>query len=403
MKKRYKLKRALGLPLIVLFGLGNILGAGIYVLVGEVAGFSGMNTVLAFIIAMIVAAFTAFSYIEFSGRYPVSAGASIYVYEAFKKKWFSLLIGLAMVAGGIASAGTLALGFAGYLNSLTNIPIVVGSVALICLIGVIALKGVGESAKIASIFTVIEALGLILIIWFGREALGTFEASQLITIDPKIGFGGIIAGAFLAFYAFLGFEAMANLAEESENPRRTMPLAIIIALAAATFLYLLVVIVATGIVPTEELAESQAPLTLVFERSGAQNAIILTFIGMMATINGIILQIIMASRVLYGLAKKGWLHNSLTEVHHCYKTPTLATIIVTSAIVIGTLLLPLVSLAQLTSLIILGIFASVNISLVVIKKRKVENSSYVSVPIIVPCIGALLCLSMILYQLYLWL
>jgi len=403
MGKNVRLKRSLGLPLVALYGLGNILGAGIYVLVGKVAGFAGTSTTLAFIIAMITAAFTAFSYMELAGRYPVSASVSVYLHKAFGKRWLSVLIGLAMVAGGVASAAALSQGFAGYLNSFIGVPTAVASVGLICVLGAITLKGIGESAKTAALFTAVEVLGLLLIIWFGRNAFGAVEASDLLTVDPTVGVGGIIAGAFLAFYAFIGFEDMVNVAEEAKNPRRTMPLAILFVLVASTALYLLVVIVATTLVTPGELAESKAPLTLVFEKSGASNVLILSFIGMIATINGVIVQIIMGSRILYGLAKQGWLNGKLAEVHREHKTPVMATLVVLGAMIVGTLLLPLVSLAQLTSLLVLSIFTLVNVSLIVIKRRTPKHQGYISVPSVVPYTGTVLCLSTLTYQIYSWL
>lgn len=398
-----RLKRSLGLPIVALYGLGNILGAGIYVLVGKVAGFAGASTTLAFIIAMVTAGFTAFSYMELAGRYPVSASISVYLHKAFGKRWLSVAIGLAMVGGGIASAAALSQGFAGYLNSLTGIPTTIASVGLICVLGLIAIKGIGESAKTAALFTLVEVLGLMLIIWFGRSALGDTELSAILSVDPSVEVGGIIAGAFLAFYAFIGFEDMVNVAEEAKNPRRTMPLAILISLGASVILYLLVVIVSIALVPSAELAESKAPLTLVFERSGASNVQILSFIGMAATINGVIVQIIMGSRILYGLARQGWLNNRLAETHKQFKTPVIATIIVVGVMVIGTLLLPLVSLAQVTSLLVLSVFTLVNFALIVIKRRQPKHQGYITVPKIVPYTGASLCLGMIGYQVFNWL
>lgn len=402
MSTKPSLNRSLSLPIVALYGLGNILGAGIYVLVGKVAGMSGTSTTLAFIIAMVTASFTAFSYMELSGRYPVSASVSVYLHKAFGKRWLSVLIGLAMVAGGIASAAALSQGFAGYLKSFIDVPIALSSVALIVLLGVLAIKGIGESAKAAALFTLIEALGLVLIIWFGRGAFADVDASQIFTIDPAVGISGLIAGSFLAFYAFIGFEDMVNVAEEAKNPKRTMPLAILFALIASTLLYLLVAIVATTIVSPADLAKSDAPLTLVFERSGASNVGILSLIGMIATVNGVIVQIIMGSRILYGLANQGWLPQRLATVHKKNKTPVTATLIVLSLMILGTLLLPLVSLAQLTSLLVLSIFTLVNISLIIIKRRGDKHQGYITVPIIVPCIGALLCVSSIGYQIYSW-
>lgn len=403
MSTKPKLKRSLGLPLVSLYGLGNILGAGIYVLVGKVAGFAGTSTTLAFLIAMITAAFTAFSYMELSGRYPVSASVSVYLHKAFGKRWLSVTLGLAMVAGGIASAAALSQGFAGYLSSFLQIPTALASVGLIVVLGAIALKGIGESAKTAALFTCVEIIGLGLVIWFGKGAFGEAQTGNLFSIDPAVGVGGLIAGAFLAFYAFIGFEDMVNVAEEAKNPRRTMPLAILFALVVSTILYLLVVVVSTTVVPTAELSQSEAPLTLVFERSGAGNPQVLSFIGMIATLNGVIVQIIMGSRILYGLAKQGWLDGKLAEVHAKHKTPTLATLVVLGLMIAGTMLLPLVSLAQITSLLVLSIFSLVNVSLVVIKRRSPKHQGYVSVPSLVPYTGATLCISMIAYQVYSWL
>lgn len=397
-----KLKRSLSLPLVSLYGLGNILGAGIYVLVGKVADYSGASTTLAFLIAMVTAAFTAFSYMELAGRYPVSASVSVYLHKAFGKRWLSIMIGLAMVAGGIASAAALSQGFAGYLSSFVAIPAVVASVGLLVVLGAIAIKGIGESAKTAALFTAVEVLGLLLIIWFGRSAFGQTDIGSVFTIDPAVGLSGVVAGAFLAFYAFIGFEDMVNVAEEANNPKRTMPLAILIALVASTLLYLLVVIVSTTLVKPAELAESSAPLTLVFERSGATNVWILGLIGMVATVNGVIVQIIMGSRILYGLANQGWITHRFAQVHEKNKTPVTATLVVVGIMIAGTILLPLVSLAQLTSLLVLSIFTLVNMSLIVIKRRGDKHQGYITVPIAVPYIGAALCLCTIAYQIFNW-
>ncbi|MCV7346256.1 APC family permease [Mycolicibacterium rhodesiae] len=188
------LKRTLGLPLVTLYGLGNILGAGIYVLVGKVAGFAGSSTTLAFLIAMAVAAVTALSYTELAGRYPVSASVSIYLHRAFEKRWLSTIVGLTMVGGGIASAAALAQGFAGYLNSFLAVPTLVGSIGLLVVLGAIAIKGIGESATTAAILTGLEVLGLVVVIWFGRNAFTHIDVGRLVSIDPAVGLGGVRRG-----------------------------------------------------------------------------------------------------------------------------------------------------------------------------------------------------------------
>lgn len=395
-----RLKRTLGLPLVTLYGLGNILGAGIYVLVGKVAGFAGSSTTLAFIIAMVTAAVTAMSYMELAGRFPVSASVSVYLHRAFGKRWLSTTIGLTMVGGGIASAAALAQGFAGYLNSFVSVPTLVGSVGLLVVLGAIAIKGIGESATMAAVLTGLEVLGLVLVIWFGRDAFAHIDVGGLFAIDPAVGIGGLFAGAFLAFYAFIGFEDMVNVSEEVKNPSRTMPVAILLALVVSTVLYLLVVVVSTTLVSPAELAGSDAPLTLVFERSGARYGLVLSLIGMIAAMNGVIVQIIMGSRILYGLATEGWIHRSFGTVHRSFQTPVTATLVVIATMIAATAALPLVSLARLTSLLVLIIFTLVNASLIVIKRRHRDHGGYIDVPAVVPYLGVALCLGTLVLQVF---
>jgi amino acid transporter len=399
MGRNDRLDRSLSLPLVTLYGLGNIVGAGIYVLIGKVSGFAGSSTTLAFTLAMATAGVTAMSYMELSGRYPVSASVSMYLHRAFGRRRLSTAIGLAMAAGGIASAAALAQGFAGYLTSFVAVPPFAASVGLLVVLGAIAVKGIGESATAAAVLTGLEVLGLLLVIWFGRRAFGQVDVGRLLTVDPAVGIGGVAAGAFLAFYAFIGFEDMVNVAEETRNPSRTMPLAILFALLASTVLYLLVVVVATTLVSPADLAASPAPLTLVFERSGASHVVLLSLIGMIAAMNGVIVQLIMASRILYGLANEGWIHSRFATVHGTFKTPVIATLAVVAAMIIATALLPLVSLAQLTSLLVLTIFTLVNASLIVIKRRGEAHQGYIVVPRVIPYLGVVLCVGTIVVQL----
>jgi APA family basic amino acid/polyamine antiporter len=393
------LKRTLSLPIVTLYGLGNILGAGIYVLVGKVAGVAGYGTTMSFLVAMFVAGLTAFSYMELSGRYPVSASVSVYLHKAFGKRWLSVLIGLAMVAGGIASAAALAHGFSGYLNIFISVPTIVASVGLLIVVGLLAAKGIGESAVVAALFTVIEITGLLLVIWAGRSALAQISPGDFVAIDPTLGLSGVVAGAFLAFYAFIGFEDMVNVAEEVKNPRRTMPLAILFSLIASTVLYLLVVIVSIAIVPPAELATSSAPLSMVYEKSGASFVGILSLIGITAAVNGVVVQVIMGSRILYGLSKQGWLRPELSRINKTTKTPIVATALIVGLMIIATVLLPLVSLAKVTSLLVLSIFSLVNASLFVIKRRQKIHDGYITVPIAIPALGVVTSGGLIFYQL----
>lgn len=391
-----QLRRSLGLPLVTLYGLGNILGAGIYVLIGKVAGEAGYSIVLSFVIAMLVAGLTAFSYMELSGRFPTSASVSVYLHKAFKQRWLSVFVGLAMVAAGITSAATLAKGFAGYLGTFVPIPELALSIGLLLMIGGLAIKGINESALVAGIFTLVEIAGLLLVIVVGHKTLGNISAHQLLGVDPAVGWAGVMSGAFLAFYAFIGFEDMVNIAEETKKPQRTMPLAILISLVLSTILYLLVAVVAVNAVPPARLAQSTAPLLLVL--NGGTAALFLTIIGISAAINGIIVQVIMGSRILFGLSRRGWLDAHLAEVDAATHTPLLATGLLVGLMIIACAALPLVSLARLTSLIVLLIFTLVNIALIVIKRRHPNHKGLITVPTAIPYMGTISCLIVVLYE-----
>lgn len=398
------LRRSLTLPILTLYGLGNILGAGIYVLVGKVAGEAGANTALAFIVAMAIAGLTAFSYMELSSRFPQSASVSVYLHKAFGLRALSVGIGLVLVLGGIASAAALSQGFAGYLGSLLDVPQLVAAIGLLLVMGLLAARGIGASAKFAAAITLIEVAGLLLIIGFGLSLTTTADVTGIFSVDPAVGLGGVLIGAFLAFYAFIGFEDMVNVVEEVKEPRRTMPRAIILSLVLATVLYLLVVFVSLAVVPPSMLAASDAPLNLVFDYIGrlnpamGLNPAVISLIGLAATVNGVLVQIIMGSRILYGLSRQGWLPQRFASVSAGSRTPLFATATVVAAMIAGTLLLSLVSLARLTSFLVLSVFVLVNLSLIVIKLRDRGERAPVSVPIAVPALALLTCLGLVVFQ-----
>jgi amino acid transporter len=397
---KQELKRNLSLTLVTLYGLGNILGAGIYVLVGKVAGYAGENAILAFLIAMIIAGLTAFSYMELSSRLPQSASVSVYLHKAFGIRVLSVLIGLAMVVGGIASAAALSHGFAGYLNDIFSVPGLIASVGLLIALGLVAVKGIGESAKLAAIFTIVEAIGLLAVIWFGRSYIESSQITSAFSVDPAIGVSGILFGAFLAFYAFIGFEDMVNVVEEVKKPRVTMPMAILLSISIATVLYILVVLVSIAAVSPKELAASDSPLSLVFDKVSHIDPLYISVIGIAATVNGVLVQIIMGSRTLYGLSKQGWIPRRFSAVHPRFGTPVFATAVITGVMIVGVLMLGLVSLAQATSYVVLTVFTLVNVSLVVIKRRYREDDVAIKVPIIIPILGSISCFAMLVYQIF---
>jgi len=300
----------------------------------------------------------------------------------------------------VASAAALSKGFAGYLASMAAVPETVAALGLLAVLGLVAVKGIKESARLAVVVTVIEVIGLLLVIGFGWEDILLANVPDMLRVDTAMGasWAAVLSGAFLAFYAFIGFEDMVNVVEEVKDPRRTMPLAIILSLAAAAVLYLLVVIVCLAVALPEELAGSSAPLNLVFERITTIDPRLISLIGLAATVNGVLVQIVMGSRILYGLSCQGWLPGRFAAVHGRYQTPVFATLAVVAAMAAGVLLLSLVSLASLTSFLVLTVFVLVNISLLVIKLRDRDDAAAVSVPVFVPALALLSCVGLLLFQ-----
>lgn len=396
-----RLKRKFNLATLTFYGVGNILGAGIYVLVGKVVEVSGQATLLAFLIASAVAALSAFSYMELSSRFPVSAGAAVYVHHAYKKRLLSVFVGICMVLSAIVSSAALARGFAGYFSQLVPLNETFVALTVVALMSAVAVWGIDATAKLATAFTLVEIAGLAVIIWFGRSLLSSGGISEPTLFSLSgVGISGVLLGAFLAFYAFIGFEDMVNVAEEVKGSRRTMPLAILFSLLISTTLYLLVVVVSTRAVPVAALAASESPLALVFTTVSSLNPTWLVLIGLAATVNGILVQITMASRMLYGMANKGWVNGKLAKVHVKTKTPVIATLLVTAVMLLAVATLQLVSLAKITSLLVLVVFTLINTSLLIVKKTHSRQRPTVKTPPIIPVLGTLSCVALIGYQLY---
>ncbi len=385
------LRRSLGLGLITLYGLGNILGAGIYVLVGKVVGTAGVHAPLAFVIAAMVAALSAFTYGELAARYPVSAGEAVYVDAAFGVVAISLSVGLLIALAGMVSAATLARGFVGYLHIFIQAPGYLIIVMLVLSLGAVAAWGIGESARIAALITLIEIGGLLLIVYVARESFAELPAQASIIFIPSstIAWEGAMLGAFLAFYAFIGFEDMVNVAEEVEHPERNLPLGILVALVISTMLYFVVVLAAQLSVSAEALGQSEAPLALVYTTVTGGSPVVISAIGLFAVVNGALIQLIMATRVLYGMSTRGWLPAIFSRVNPVTRTPIIATAVVSVIILVLALWVPLVGLAGATSALILIIFVMVSIALIRLKVRQPNPAGIKTIPMWVPAIGAI--------------
>ncbi len=399
------LKRAFNLPLLTFYGLGTILGAGIYVLIGEVAGNAGLAAPLAFLLASVLATFSALSYAELSARFPVSAGEAIYVQQAFGRRNLSRLIGLSIVAIGVVSSATLVSGFVGYFQVFVPLEASTIIILLVLLLGALAIKGISESAWVAAATTVVEISGLLLILAVAGDSLVELPTRlpEMLPGTNGVTVIGIFAGAFVAFYAFVGFEDIVNVAEEVRQPSRTLPRAIILSLIITTVLYLLVSTVAVLSVSPAELATSSAPLALVYEQATGREPLFITSIGLAAVINGALIQIIMASRVLYGMARQGWLPAVFGEIHATTRTPVITTLLLSLMILLAALWLPLLTLAEITSLITLFVFAMVNLSLWRVKGAEPFVSGIPLYPRWVPLCGFLFSVLFILFQCWHWL
>ena len=397
-----QLKRGLSLWLLVFYGLGNILGAGIYVLVGKVAGSAGLFAPIAFFVASLVAAFTALTYAELVARYPLSAGEAVYVQKGLRLPALSVVVGLLIVLMGSVSAATIARGFIGYLDILIELPDAVAITLLVFVLGATAIWGIIESVTIAALVTLIELLGLGLVLAVAGDNLFTIPdrlPELLPPMDPVI-WQGIMLGAFLAFYAFVGFEDMVNVAEEVRNPVRNVPLAILLALGITTLLYAAVSLAAILTVAPEQLAASNAPLATVYEQATGSKPVVLSIISIFAVVNGALIQIIMSSRILYGMSRQGWLPALFGRVWSTTQTPVAATIAAAAMVLVLALWLPLVTLAKSTSFLVLIVFTLMNLSLLRIKLRDPHPEGIRVVPRWIPAGGIIASLGLLLFQLY---
>ena len=395
------LKRSITLPLLMFYGLGNILGAGIYVLVGKVIGVAGVYAPLSFLVASSLALFTAFSYAELSSRFPLSGAESIYVHEAFHVRALALTVGLLVITAGTLSSAAIVQGFVGYFNIFFNTPKSLTIILVVIGIAALAIWGILESVRFAVILTLLEITGLVLIIWAGRQDLINLPSHlpDLIPAADSTLWYGIFWGGLLAFYAYIGFEDMANVAEEVKNPQVSMPIAILLALGISALLYFAVALVAVLALPAEKLAQSDAPLAMIYQHYTGKEPVLVSLIGLFAVINGALIQIIMVSRLLYGLSKKSWIPAMFGYVNRRTSTPVTATVMSALAVMTLSLSMDITSLAEHTSVVILVIFVLVNAALIKIKKDNPHPDNVITYPLILPILGLISAAAFIMLRL----
>ncbi|MCQ1957857.1 APC family permease [Arthrobacter sp. zg-Y826] len=396
------LKRAIGVPLLFAFIVGDTLGAGIYTLVGTMAADVGGAIWIPLLIALVVALLTAATYAELITKYPHAGGAARYADRAFGIPYVSFIVGFLMMASGITTAAALANAFAGdYLTALIDVPAAPAAVAFIILLTLINLRGVRESLAANLVASVIEVSGLVLVIVVAAIVLasGNGEPSRLLEFAPDVPpFQGAFAASIVAFFSFLGFEAAANMAEEVRNPSKAYPRALFGAICTAGVVYLLIALGAVIVMPPAELADSTGPLLDVVAASGVGIPPgLFSIIALIAIANGALLFMVMASRVGYGLAEAELLPHAFARVLPGRRTPWVSIVVVAGLTIVLTLLGNVATLAETTVLLLLLVFLSANVSVLVLKKDKVDHDHF-SAPRIMPILAIIASIALLTQQ-----
>ncbi len=406
------LKRAISRNMLLLFVIGDVVGGGIYTLVGKVGGEVGGLVWLPMGIALALALLTATAYAELVTKYPQAAGAALYVNKAFRRPFFTFMIAFAVMCSGIASAATLARGVSG-----TYLPQLIGGIdglAAVKLIGLgfllivaaINFRGISESVKVNVVLTLIELGGLLLIIVIAVAALvdGTGDVGNAFSTrgeDVSL-LPATITATALAFYALIGFEDSVNVAEEAENPRRDYPRALFGGIAIAGVVYLVIGVLAPAVLPKDELlSTSDVDNPLIFLAQTGPLGIspkVFAVIGVLALANGALINMIMASRLTYGMSRQGIIPSLFARVHRTRRTP-LAAIVFTTLLAAVLLVVTnsLTDLSNTTTSLLLGVFFFVNISVLILRRDPVDHDHFVA-PSILPAIGAVVSLGLLIYR-----
>ena len=363
------LERSLSLWQVTLMGVGVILGAGIYVIIGEAVGLAGNAIWLSFLIGAIVATFSGLSYAELSSRYPKAGAEYSYVKDAFGGR-MGWVTGWLIILSYVIAGATVSLGFAMYFSALFSTPLVPVAIILILLCSVILYAGVQETATLTIIFMIVESLGLFIIIGIGITSIGTVNY-----LEMADGARGVVSGGVLIFFSYLGFQGITTLAEETKNPEKTIPKAIMLAILITTIIYILVGITAVSIVPWQELSQSSAPLALIAERVfGEQSFVILSCIALFSTFNTVLISLLSGSRLVYGISKGRGLPEVFARCSKKLLSPYMAIITVGVMSVVVLFLGDLAWIANLTNFTVFTVFIIINVTLIYLRiKRPVET------------------------------
>ena len=383
-----ELKRTLGLIQVILYGVGLILGAGIYVIIGDVSAISGNMMWISFIFAALIASLTGLSYAELASMFPKSAAEYIYVKHAYGKNFLALFVGCLTIFVAITSAATVAIGFSGYLSVFFpyTSPIVY-AVILVIVLSLVNFYGIRESIWTNSVFTLVEILGLVIIIVAGL-LMGSGTDVNYFEVPQSLGtsFGSIalaiMTSTALIFFAYYGFENISNLSEETRDPTRVIPKALLVSIILTSIIYLLVAISSISLIGWKELSSSEAPLAVVAEKAfGYQGIVLLSFIALFATTNTVLMMLVSGSRIIFGMAKDNSFPNIFTMIHKHTRTPWVATF-ATMILTIVAIVLSSGNISNVASLSVFGIFivfAFVNFSVIWLRfKQPNVNRAFIS-------------------------
>jgi len=374
-----ELKRHMGLFGTTMYGIGLILGAGIYVLLGQAAGIAGNVVWISFVFGAIAAVFSGLSYAELSSMFPKSAAEFLFVKNAFKNNFLAFIIGWMTLFTSIISASTVALGFGGYLTGFFGAPIVLSAVSLIALLSLINFIGIRESSRANIVFTLIEASGLILIIYLGFTYTGTEPVNYF---ESAAGLSGISIAFVLIFFAFIGFEDIVNIAEEMKNPKKVLPRAIILSISITATIYILVSLAAIQVLNWQELGSSLSPLADVAKKIlGNNGQFILSIIALFATANTVLIILLAGSRIIYGMAAQHALPLLWSRIHYKTKTPWIAVLGIMITSIIFSFLGNIATVANISVFFIAITFAMVNLSVILLRYREPSIERPFKIPI----------------------
>jgi amino acid transporter len=395
--------RVMGPWLLLLFIVGDILGTGIYALTGQVAKQVGGVVWLPFLVAFVVALITALSYLELVTKYPRAAGAALYTHKAFGIHFVTFIVAFAVMSSGITSASTASRAFAANLaqsfslNLAGGIGITIIGLLFMAAVATINFRGVGESVKMNVVLTLVELSGLLIIITIGLWAMGLGQGdvsrvTQFNTAGDGSAFWPVIAATTLAFFAMVGFEDSVNMAEECKDPTRIFPKVLLAGLTITGLIYVLVSISAITLVAPEQLGEGETPLLKVVQAGAPSFPVgVFGFITMFAVANSALINMLMASRLVYGMSRERVLPAVLGKVHRTRQTPYIA-ILFTTLLALGliTFVGEVPALGGTTALLLLCVFTVVNIAVLVLRRDRVEHQHF-RTPTILPILGALFC------------